>query len=39
MQPLRISIVGAMKGPDIFEIISMLGKPEVLERISNTYTI
>ena len=39
MQPLRISIVGAMKGPDLFEIISMLGKAEVLERISNTYKI
>lgn len=39
MQPLRISIIGAMKGPDLFEIISMLGKPEVLERISNTYRL
>ncbi len=39
MQPLRVSIVGAMKGPDLFEIISMLGKANVLERISNTYKI
>ena len=37
MQPLRISMVGAMKGPDLFEIISMLGKQETTERISNNY--
>lgn len=39
MQPLRVSIVGAMKGPDLFEIISMLGKNEVIDRISNTYKL
>ena len=37
MQPLRISMVGAMKGPDLFEIIYMLGKQETIERISNNY--
>src|SRR5690606_20014788 len=39
MLRIRVSIVGAMKGPDLFEIISMLGKDEVLNRISNTYKL
>ena len=33
MNALRISIVGASLGPDLFEIISLLGKEEVLKRI------
>lgn len=33
MQPLRLSLVGAMKGPDVFEIMSLLGKEEVIKRI------
>ncbi len=33
MQPLRLSLVGAMKGPDVFEIISLLGKEESIKRI------
>jgi len=33
MQPLRLSLVGDMKGPDVFEIISLLGKDEVIERL------
>ncbi len=33
MQPLRLSVVGALKGPDLFEIISLLGKEETLKRI------
>jgi glutamyl-tRNA synthetase len=33
MQPLRLSLVGEMKGPDVFEIISLLGKDEVLNRL------
>ena len=33
MQPLRLSLVGAMKGPDVFEIISLLGKKESIARI------
>jgi len=35
MQPLRIALVGAMKGPDLFEIISVLGKQETVKRINN----
>lgn len=33
MQPLRISLVGEMKGPDLFEIISVLGKAETTKRL------
>lgn len=33
MQPLRVAMVGEMKGPDLFEIMSILGKEEVLARI------
>lgn len=35
MQPLRIALVGEMKGPDLFEIICVLGQHETLSRISN----
>lgn len=38
MQPLRISLVGAMKGPDVFAIAELLGKEEVLNRITNAIT-
>ncbi|RRO20266.1 glutamate--tRNA ligase [Flavobacteriaceae bacterium 14752] len=33
MQPLRLSLVGDMKGPDVFDIISLLGKEEVVKRL------
>ncbi len=33
MQPFRLSLVGAMKGPHIFDIASMLGKEETISRI------
>ena len=33
MQPLRLALVGSLKGPDLFEIMEMLGKTEVLKRI------
>ncbi|WP_010257338.1 glutamate--tRNA ligase [Myroides injenensis] len=35
MQPLRLSLVGAVKGPDLFEIIEMIGKEEAVRRIDN----
>ena len=35
MQPLRLSLVGGLKGPDLFVIMEMLGKGEVLRRIDN----
>ena len=33
MIPLRIALVGAGKGPDLVQIIEMLGKDEVIRRI------
>lgn len=33
MMPLRLSLVGAMQGPDVFEIIELLGKKESIKRI------
>lgn len=33
MTSLRICIVGALSGPDLFEIISMIGREETLSRI------
>jgi len=33
MQPLRLSLVGAMQGPDVFEIATTIGKEETLRRI------
>jgi len=33
MMPLRLALVGAMKGPDVFEIASLLGKAETVNRI------
>ncbi|HEX9601646.1 MAG TPA: glutamate--tRNA ligase family protein, partial [Mariniflexile sp.] len=35
MQPLRLALVGEMKGPDVFEIIYMIGKAETVNRIEN----
>src|SRR5690606_29181391 len=34
MQPLRIALVGEMKGPDLFEIMALLGKEEVIKRLN-----
>ena len=33
MQPLRLSLVGALKGPHLFDIIELIGKNETLKRI------
>ncbi|MDX1461456.1 MAG: glutamate--tRNA ligase [Marinirhabdus sp.] len=33
MMPLRLGLVGEMKGPDVFDIISILGKEETVYRI------
>ena len=33
MQPFRLSIVGALKGPHLFDIIAMIGKKETISRI------
>ncbi|MDP5231873.1 MAG: glutamate--tRNA ligase [Cellulophaga sp.] len=39
MPPLRLVIVGDMKGPHIFDIISALGKKETLERIEKAIQV
>lgn len=33
MQPFRLALVGAMKGPHLFDIASMIGKDETIKRI------
>jgi len=33
MMPLRLALVGEMKGPEVFDIISVLGKEESISRI------
>jgi glutamyl-tRNA synthetase len=33
MQPLRLSLVGALKGPHLFDIIELIGKVETSSRI------
>ncbi len=33
MQPLRLSVVGALKGPHLFDIIEIIGKEETIKRI------
>ena len=35
MMPLRLALVGSMKGPDVFEIASLLGKEEACLRVKN----
>lgn len=39
MQPFRLSIVGALKGPHLFNIVEMIGKEETCRRLQNTITI
>ncbi|MFK5957502.1 MAG: glutamate--tRNA ligase [Lutibacter sp.] len=38
MQPFRLSLVGAMKGPHLFDIAEMIGKEETILRINNAIT-
>ena len=33
MQPLRLSLVGALKGPHLFDIMEMIGKEATISRI------
>jgi len=33
MQPFRLSLVGAMKGPHLFDIAALIGKKETMQRI------
>lgn len=38
MPPLRLVIVGDMKGPHIFDILAIIGKQESISRIRNAVT-
>ncbi|HSQ47248.1 MAG TPA: hypothetical protein VLM44_10050, partial [Lutibacter sp.] len=33
MQPFRLSLVGELKGPHLFDIAEMIGKKETINRI------
>ncbi len=33
MQPFRLSLVGALKGPHLFDILELIGKEETIQRI------
>jgi len=35
MQPFRLSLVGALKGPHLFDIVEMIGKEETIKRIKH----
>lgn len=35
MQPLRLSLVGSLKGPHLFDIMALIGKEETVKRIQN----
>ncbi len=39
MPPLRLVVVGEMKGPHIFDILEMIGKEESIERIHKAHGI
>ena len=40
MMPLRLALVGALQGPDVFDIMFMIGKVETVKRIEGLiYTL
>ncbi len=39
MPPLRLALVGAMKGPHVFDIIALIGKKESVDRIKKAISI
>ena len=36
MQPFRLSLVGALKGPHLFDIVELIGKEETINRLEKT---
>lgn len=38
MMPLRLALVGDLKGPDVFDIMYMIGKEETMNRIEHFVT-
>jgi len=39
MMPLRLALVGELQGPDVFDIMFMIGKAESIKRINNLIAI
>ncbi|MCF7559573.1 glutamate--tRNA ligase [Sabulilitoribacter multivorans] len=39
MMPLRLALVGALQGPDVFDIMFMIGKNETVKRIEKVVSI
>ena len=39
MQPFRLSLVGALKGPHLFDIVELIGKDETIKRLEKAITI
>ncbi|RLJ63335.1 glutamyl-tRNA synthetase [Lacinutrix venerupis] len=39
MMPLRLALVGALQGPDVFDIIYMIGKAETIKRIEKVISV
>ena len=39
MQPFRLSLVGALKGPHLFDIVEIIGKEETIERIEKAIAV
>ena len=39
MGPLRIAVVGDLKGPHLFDILAMIGKKETLDRIDKAISV
>ncbi|MCB0475037.1 MAG: glutamate--tRNA ligase, partial [Flavobacteriaceae bacterium] len=39
MMPLRLSLVGSLQGPDVFEIAALIGKNETIKRIERVLTV
>lgn len=39
MMPLRIALVGSLQGPDLFDIASLVGKEETIQRIENAIEV
>jgi len=38
MQPFRLSLVGALKGPHLFDIVEVIGKQETISRLQTAIT-
>ena len=38
MQPFRLSLVGALKGPHLFDIVELIGKEETINRVEKAIT-